>query len=288
MKKHLPTILTTLLMIVGSALLLYPDISTWRNEAIQTNVIRAYDRHVNYLEQEQIDEHFHRAEEHNTRLSSLCQSLPFIIGYRAYLPEDYSQTLNIDGVMAWIDIPSVDKSLPVFHGSSQDVLSRGVGHIEGTAFPTGGESTHTALTAHSALPDARMFTDLHLMEIGDVFFISVLDRRLAYQVDQIVTIWPHEIEWLRVVPGKDLVTLITCTPHAINTHRLLVRGVRIPYIPEIVEEAAVSFTMANISPRVYMLAGFFLVYLFLLRALQPKKSIVSDEPPVPEDEEIEE
>ena len=264
-------------MIAGSALLLYPDISAWRTETVQTNIIRAYDRYILDMPQEQIDRHMRRAEAHNARLSSLCPSLPFVIGYRAHIPEDYTQILNIQGVMAWVDIPSVDKSLPVFHGSYPEVLSRGVGHIEGTSFPTGGYSTHAALTAHSAMIDARMFTDLHLLEIGDIFFISVLDRRLAYQVDQIVTIWPHEIEWLRVTPGKDLVTLITCTPHAVNTHRLLVRGTRIPYIPEMAEEITPSFTMTKISPRMILFAGSFLMYLCLLWALRPRKPIADED-----------
>ena len=272
MKKHLSTILATLLMLAGSAFLLYPDISSWRAEMIHNGVIRAYDRYVSYLPQDQIDDHFRRATEHNDRLGALCETLPFTIGYRAMLPEDYAQTLNIEGVMAWVDIPSVDISLPVFHGSTQDVLDMGIGHIEGTAFPTGGYNTHSALTAHTGRPTARMFTDLRLVEVGDVFFITVLDQRLAYQVDQITTILPHEISWLRVAPGEDLVTLITCTPYGVNTHRLLVRGTRIPYSPEITEETTPAFIMAMISPRILLVAALLLLYFFLIRSLRPRKA----------------
>ena len=276
MKKHIPLVLATLLMFVGSALLIYPDVGNLRNDIIQTGAIRAYDRYVSYLEQEQIAEHFHRAGEHNARLASLCPTRPFIIGYRAHIPEDYAQILNIQGVMAWIDIPSVDISLPIFHSSCQDVMEKGVGHIEGTSFPTGGYGTHSALTAHTGRPTARMFTDLRLVEIGDVFFISVLDRRLAYKVDQINIIWPHEIEWLRISPGEDLVTLITCTPYAINTHRLLVRGTRIPYIPD-EQEIGPTFSMASISPRVYLVAAIFLLYVIMLRTMRLQKVTTGNE-----------
>ena len=273
MKKRLPLIIITLMMLAGSGLLLFPDVSSWYNDMLQSSVIRAYDRHVRDLCEEEIASHLYRAAQHNDQLGAMCPTWPFIIGYRASLPEDYSCTLNVQGVMAWIDIPAVDISLPIIHGSCQDVLDKGVGHIEGTAFPIGGINTHSALTAHTGRPTARMFTDLRDVEIGDVFFISVMGKRLAYQVDDIRIIWPHEIEWLRIVPGQDLVTLITCYPYTINTHRLLVRGTRIPY--EYDEAAAPAFSMANISPRVYVVAAFFLFYLYMMKMLKPEKDVVT-------------
>ena len=143
---------------------------------------------------------------------------------------EYNSLLNLngDGVMGYIEIPKLDLRLSIAHGTDEDVLQKMVGHVEGTSLPVGGESTHAVLSAHRGLPTAKLFSDLDLMQVGDRFTIYTLNQALTYQVDQITVILPEEIEALAIEPGKDYVTLMTCTPYAVNTHRLLVRGVRVP------------------------------------------------------------
>ena len=143
---------------------------------------------------------------------------------------EYNSLLNLngDGVMGYIEIPKLDLRLSIGHGTEEDVLQKMVGHVEGTSLPVGGESTHAVLSAHRGLPTAKLFSDLDLMQVGDRFTIHTLNQTLTYQVDQITVILPEEVEALAIEPGKDYVTLMTCTPYAVNTHRLLVRGVRVP------------------------------------------------------------
>ena len=153
--------------------------------------------------------------------------------------QDYENLLNIagDGIMAYVQIPKIDVQLPVYHGTNNDSLDRGIGHLLGSSLPVGGESTHTILTAHSGMASQKMFSDLPQLEIGDIFYLKVLGETLAYQVDQINTVLPHDTTYLGIEQGEDLCTLVTCTPFGVNTHRLLVRGERIPYEEaEIIEE----------------------------------------------------
>ena len=153
--------------------------------------------------------------------------------------QDYENLLNIagDGIMAYVQIPKIDVQLPVYHGTNNDSLDRGIGHLLGSSLPVGGESTHTILTAHSGMASQKMFSDLPQLEIGDIFYLKVLGETLAYQVDQINTVLPHDTTYLGIEQGEDLCTLVTCTPFGVNTHRLLVRGERIPYEEaEVIEE----------------------------------------------------
>ena len=149
-------------------------------------------------------------------------------------PENYWDLLNLNaaGMMAYITIPCLDTTIPIYHGTEEAVLQVGVGHLQNTSLPVGGESTHAALSGHRGLPTASLFTDLDQMQMGDQFYIKVLDRTLAYEVDQILTVLPTEMDALAIEPGQDYVTLITCTPYGINSHRLLVRGHRVPYDPQ--------------------------------------------------------
>ena len=145
--------------------------------------------------------------------------------------EDYESQLNLtgNGIMGYVEIPSISVTLPIYHGTDADTLEIGIGHLLGSSLPVGGESTHAILTAHSGMASQKMFSDLDLMKIDDVFYLDVLNERLAYQVDAIFTVLPHETEHLQIVTGEDYCTLVTCTPFGVNTHRLLVRGTRIPY-----------------------------------------------------------
>jgi len=264
--KNWPTMIVILMLLVGFGLLFYPDMASWWNARLQHGMVRDYYIEVQQMDPEVIADHFRRAEAHNADLSELSDMSPLMIGQVAQLPEDYMEILRIggSGVMARIEVPSADINLPIFHSTTTDTLDRGAGHLEGTAFPVGGYSTHSVVTAHSALANARMFTDLERnVDIGHLFFVQVLDRRLAYRVDQIRIVLPHETETLRVEAGRDLMTLITCTPYAVNSHRLLVRGYRVPYTPEITVEAAAATmgTMQRVDMRIYIFAGFFVLFI---------------------------
>jgi len=177
--------------------------------------------------------------------------------------EEYNSLLNIDGdgMMGYITVPKLKETLPIYHGTSEKVLQSGIGHLEQTSLPVGGASTHAALSGHRGLPTAKLFTDLNLMKKGDKFYITILKDTYAYQVDKITTVLPTDTKQLAIEPGKDLVTLITCTPYAVNTHRLLVRGHRIPYAPQHQDDAKSTFHVD--IPLQYWLPSLALIALLI-------------------------
>ena len=223
MKKHLLSIIILLMFLVGLSVLLYPAISTYVNSKHASRVVANYQDIVDNAGEDQIAVLFDGAEDYNRRLSEDPNAF--------YIPSrltGYWDTLDITGtgIMGKITIEKLKVELPIYHGTDAGVLQIGVGHIEGTALPVGGEGTHSVLSGHRGLPSARLFTDLDKLEIGDTFVVSVLDRELIYRVDQIKTVLPTESSDLLPAAGKDYCTLVTCTPYGINTHRLLVRGIR--------------------------------------------------------------
>ena len=231
-KKNLWMLLASLLIFaVGAGIFLYPAVSNYLAERDQRKVIRSYRAAVENQDQETLDAAWAEAEEYNENLAGDPVHDPFVLGSGYVLPDNYQEVLNVngDGVMGYIDIPEIGVYLPIYHGTSEETLQKGAGHLEATALPVGGLNRHPVISAHRGLPSAELFTRLDEMKIGDIFYIHVLDRTLAYQVDQIETIVPEDLALLRPEEGKDLVTLLTCTPYAVNTHRLLVRGARIPY-----------------------------------------------------------
>jgi len=247
---------------MGLSMLFYPDIASWWNGRSQRGMVVLYDEEVARLSQEQIDAQFRRAGEVNAELSQLPPTSPLLVAQMAPIPDDYREILYVGGIMGRVEIPQIGVNIPILHTTLSSALDIGAGHLEGTAFPIGGESTHSAITAHTGLANARMFTDLEYnIGIGDYFFISILGRRLAYQVEQIDRVLPHEIELLRVVPGEDLLTLITCTPYAINSHRLLVRGRRTEYILNMAEEIEQTRIARRVDLRIYIFVGLFLMFM---------------------------
>lgn len=224
MKKHLSTLLLILIFFLGLSLLLYPAFSDWWNSFHQSQAIVNYDAALAKMTPADYTAFFAAAERYNQELAQV--DFPLMYHDQA---EGYEETLNVsgNGIMGYLRIPKISVSLPIYHGASESVLQVAVGHLEGTSLPIGGESTHAALSAHRGLPSARLFTDLDKLELGDTFTVTVLDRELTYEVDQILVVEPQEVEALYVVEGEDLCTLITCTPYGINTHRMLVRGHRI-------------------------------------------------------------
>ena len=238
-KRNLLLLLAPLLLFAaGAGIFLYPAISNYLAERQQTEVIHTYQAKVDEMEQAEIDAAWQEAVEYNENLAGDPVHDPFIMGSGYVLPDNYEEVLNVDGdgVMGYIDIPKIDVYLPIYHGTSEEVLAEGAGHLEMTALPIGGENRHSVISAHRGLPSAELFTRLDEMEAGDQFYIHVLDQTLAYEVDQIEVILPEELSLLQPEEDKDLVTLLTCTPYAVNTHRLLVRGTRVPYVESAVQD----------------------------------------------------
>ena len=224
MKKRLSTIITIAIMVIGAGLLLYPVISNRINEMNSAKAISLYDETAANLAQEEREEMLLRAQEYNTNLYNTPGSFtePDLVG-------GYEELLDITGtgIMGYIEIEKINVYLPIYHGVSKDVLQVAAGHLEGSSLPVGGENTHCVLSGHRGLPSSKLFTELDELEVGDRFVITVLDTRLVYEVDQISVVLPTETSELQIVPGMDYCTLVTCTPYGINTHRLLVRGVRV-------------------------------------------------------------
>ncbi|MBR6313696.1 MAG: class C sortase [Clostridia bacterium] len=219
------SILFILILLVGLSLLLYPSVSNYWNSLHSSRAISSYQEAVSKIDQEKIDAMLAEAKAYNKKL--------FDEGYTLILPEprkeSYFKLLDVTGtgIMGYIEIKKLGVYLPIYHGTSDSVLQNAVGHIEGSFLPVGGVNTHTVLSGHRGLPSAKLFTDLDKMLVGDTFSLRILNDVLTYEVDQILTVLPQELDALDVVPGEDLCTLITCTPYGINTHRLLVRGHRI-------------------------------------------------------------
>ena len=231
--------IATFLLALG--ITLYPIISTRYNDKHQSEIHTAYQEQVEQADTTAIDEARTLADAYNESIQPGVQ-LVDAFSHQAimFASEDYEHQLNIagNGIMGYVEIPIIEVTLPIYHGTDDSTLEKGVGHLLGSSLPVGGESTHTVLTAHSGMATQRMFSDLDLVEVGDVFYLDVLGETLAYQVDQIKTVLPYDTTYLGITEGKDQCTLVTCTPFGVNTHRLLVRGSRIPYeeAEEIVKE----------------------------------------------------
>ena len=224
MKRDKVGILLVLMLFVGVCGLLYPAVSQYWNTKTQTRVVENYQEILDSLKQEDYTAFFQEAEAYNAALAEL--KFPMLDYHQL---EGYDKILNVtgNGIMGYVVIQKLGVELPVYHGISAEVLNIACGHLEGTSFPVGGESTHSVLSAHRGLPHARLFTDLDKMELGDTFQLTILDRTFTYQVDQIKVVRPNEIDDVQIIPGDDHCTLLTCTPYGINSHRLLVRGTRI-------------------------------------------------------------
>ena len=224
MKKHSGTILLVLIFFVGLAVMLYPTISDYINQRNQTRVVNSYAQQVDSLSDADYTAYFDAADVFNQEIAADPDAL-----YHADHFSTYSTTLDVTGtgIMGYITIPRIGVELPIYHGTSDAVLQVAAGHLEGTSLPVGGESTHAVISAHRGLPSAKLFTNLDQLEVGDTFTITILDRVLTYEVDRISIVLPTETDLLQPVEGQDYVTLMTCTPYGINTHRLLVRGHRV-------------------------------------------------------------
>lgn len=226
MKRTAPILI---MFILGLGLLSYPLVSSFLSARQTAQVSASYSDEIKGFSAEEIQAEWDEAVKYNENLSGSPAHDPFIEGSGMAMTDNYEEMLNLTEVMATIEIPKIGVVLPIYHGTSSEVLKTGVGHLEGSSLPVGGVDTHCVLTGHTGLPTARLFTDLTELEAGDRFFIRVLGKTLAYEVDQIKVVEPDDKSDLKRVAGKDYVTLLTCTPYGINSHRLLVRGHRVDY-----------------------------------------------------------
>lgn len=218
------------LFLLGASILLYPSVSAYLNSQNQAKVVEDYSNQVKQMNDAETEKELQKAREFNENLKRTVVIDPFTEEMNQQLSEEYLKILNKNnGQIGTLIIPKIQLKLPAYHGTEAKVLKKGVGHIQNTAFPVGGGGTHAVLSAHRGLPEARLFTDLDKLEKGDMFFIQVLDETLAYEVDQIKTVLPEDTGDLQPSEEQDYVTLVTCTPYGVNTHRLLVRGKRVPY-----------------------------------------------------------
>lgn len=227
-------IIPILIVLFGFALLSYPFISNYMFEKSAGSTIESYKKQSKTYDQKQKEKALKEAKEYNQDLTRSTVQLtdPFIAKKSDGETMVYNNILNLDqsGVMGYLEIPCISVNLPIYHGTDTEILERGVGHLAASSLPIGGKSTHSILTGHTGLSSAKLFTDLTEMKKEDLFFIHVLDRTLAYKVDQISVVRPEDTRKLQIVKGKDYVTLVTCTPYGVNDHRLLVRGVRTKYV----------------------------------------------------------
>ena len=223
-KRDYSNILLVLIFFIGLCVLLYPTVSDYWNSKVQSRVIVDYEAMLQNMTKEDYTEVFAAADDYNRQIRQIAYPLM----YHDQVP-GYEEALNItgNGTMGYVTIEKIKVELPIYHGTSEAVLNVAAGHVQGTSLPVGGESTHAVLSAHRGLPSAKLFTDLDKLEVGDVFTITVLDRLLTYQIDQILIVKPNEVDALYVTEGEDYCTLVTCTPYGINTHRMLVRGTRV-------------------------------------------------------------
>ena len=261
MKKHKSTILLFVILFIGLSLLLYPSFSDWWNSLHQSRVISSYTEVVSNMDTEKYDMFWQEAQEYNQSL--LSRTNQYVLPPE--LQAIYPNVLNIgdDGVMGYLEIPSIDVILPIYHGTNDSILQIATGHLDWTSLPVGGESTHSVISGHRGLPSARLLTDLDKLIEGDLFIYRILD--------EILIVKPQQVDQLSIVAGKDYSTLVTCTPYGINSHRLLVRGHRIEN-PEEAKTVRVTADATQIEPVMvapFLAAPFLLMLLIML--LIPKK-----------------
>ena len=239
-KSIIFNIVITLAFIIGLGVLLYPTFSNWWNERRNAQLITEYESVLAEIDDETYEKMMADARAYN-KMHTVNTFMDVFEGEEGYLlHHPYDQMLDPMGqhIMGYIEVPKIGQKLAIGHGTGTETLERGVGHVEGTSLPIGGEGTHAVLAGHRGLPNAKIFTDADQLEIGDKFFLFILDETLAYEIDQIEIVEPDNADYLQIEEGMDLVTLLTCTPYGVNSHRMLIRGHRIPYVEEDIEEQA--------------------------------------------------
>ena len=261
-RKHISTIFIILIFLAGLGFISYPTVSNLWNQAHQSRAIATYSKQVEKLDDSENKKMLKAARKYNKSL--LKKSDHWKLSKKD--KKKYESLLDVSGtgIMGYIEVPKIDCSLPIYHGTDEGALQIAIGHLEGSSLPVGGKSTHCVLSGHRGLPSARLFTDLDQMEEGDIFILNILGRKLAYEVDQIRVVLPEEMSDLEIEEGKDLCTLVTCTPYGINTHRLLVRGHRTEYVEKKVEEEKKEVQTKKTDIRLMIAGGAGVLILLII------------------------
>lgn len=262
------TIVFTIILFVGLAIMLYPSFSDWWNSKVQSGVVAGYQRAVAEMDNDEIERMIQQAHDYNEKLSRVYSPIT-----NADEVAGYDDILNISntGIMGYITIPFIKVELPIYHGTSPEVLNVAAGHLKGTSFPVGGDNTHAVISAHRGLPSAKLFTDLDKLVEGDIFTVNILDEVYTYEIEKILIIEPQEIDKLEIIPNSDYVTLMTCTPYGINTHRLLLRSHRIE--TKVHYDAKILADATQVDPILAMpvIAMPFLILLIVFWVVTSKK-----------------
>ena len=255
------TVILVALMVIGAGIMVYPAFSNWWNEMHASRAIAAYSHDVSETDETELEAMFSAALEYNRKFAE--KDNQFFMS--AEETAQYNSLLDPSGtgLMAYVTIPSLNETIPIYHGTDEAVLQTAVGHLEWTSLPVGGESSHAVISGHRGLPRAKLFSDLDRLKIGDMFTVTVLNRMLTYQVDQILVVLPSETDALTVFPGEDFCTLVTCTPYGINTHRLLVRGSRIENLLPRPDGGETEPDEARVLPRILTVTAVVIPALFL-------------------------
>lgn len=265
-----------LVFLLGLAILSYPLFSRWYYEQEASSQVADFQQGLSLIGQEEIQERLHLAYAFNESLISSSLDDPYGKDHAAGRAE-YARMLEVHEKMGHVQIPKINVDIPMYAGTSEEVLQKGIGHLEGTSLPVGGNSTHSVLTAHRGLPNARLFSELDQLVVGDKFYIHYIGGTLAYQVDQILVIEPTDFSELLVVPGHDYITLLTCTPYMVNSHRLIVRGHQVDYVPEVEErliaenQAAYFYKYAFFATLGVLLFVLFVLFVGWIKKRRAKK-----------------
>ena len=269
--SRLMTLLIVVVFVAGLSFLLYPTVSNLWNQAHQSRAIATYTEQVEKLDDSSNKEMLKAVRKYNKELLKKADHWKLSKKDK----KKYESLLDVSGtgIMGYIEVPKIDCSLPIYHGTDEGALQIAIGHLEGSSLPVGGKSSHCVLSGHRGLPSARLFTDLDQMEEGDTFILNILGHKLAYEVDQIKVVLPEEMSDLEIQEGKDLCTLVTCTPYGINTHRLLVRGHRVKYVEtKVQEQKEVAKSKTDIRPVIAgAAAGVLVLFIIIFAARRRRK-----------------
>lgn len=255
------TIVLIIMLLVGLSVMLYPSISNWWNSKVQSRAVATYNEAVAEMDDDETERLLQQARDYNEKLSKIYSPMT-----NCDQAGNYDDILNVSGtgVIGYISIPFIKVELPIYHGTSEEVLNIAAGHLKGTSLPVGGTNTHAVISAHRGLPSARLFTDIDQLVVGDTFTITVLGEVMTYEIEDILTVKPEEVEKLAIIPDGDYVTLMTCTPYGVNTHRLLLRSHRIETMYK--SEVRVNPDAVKVDPMlvVPIIAGVFLLILMFI------------------------
>ncbi|MFM1524891.1 MULTISPECIES: class C sortase [Helcococcus] len=260
------------LFVLGLMISSYPFISQWYYRIEANEEIRKFNRKISEMDPKDIEKRLELARAYNSTLKTSTLVDPYSKKQKEEGVKAYANMLKVQEKIGYIDIPKIGESLPIYAGTSESILQKGAGHLEGTSLPVGGENTHSVITAHCGLPTAKLFTDLDKMKKGDKFYIHVLNQVLAYEVDQILTVEPTNFEPVLVQPNKDYVTLLTCTPYMVNSHRLLVRGHRVPYVSAI-DDGIMNDAKPKDNYKIYLIISVLFILILLWYIYKKRKEI---------------